>query len=310
MHIIITGGTGLIGSKLATRLAAANYEVIILTRNPVQATGLPQGVRAVQWDAKTAQGWGELVDGAKAIVNLAGASIAGDGFIPSRWTEKRKKLILDSRVQAGQAVVTAVNAAAIKPQVIIQSSAVGYYGPHGDERLTESTASGQDFLAQVCVAWEKTIQPVATQGVRLVTIRTGVVLSTQGGAFPLLLLPHKLFVGGPMGSGKQYLPWIHIADEVRAIQFLIENTQAHGPFNLCTPEPVTNRAMSKAIGKAIGRPSLLPVPGFALKLLLGEAASLVLDGQRQVPDKLQAAGFTFNHPDLVPAIRHLVQNHE
>ena len=310
MRVIITGGTGLIGSKLAARLAAANYDVVILTRNPAQATALPQGVRAVQWDAKTAQGWGELADGAKAIVNLAGASIAGDGFMPSRWTDKRKKLIMDSRVQAGQAVVEAVNAAATKPQVIIQSSAVGYYGPHGDERLTESTAPGQDFLAQVCVAWEKSIQPVLAQGVRLATIRTGVVLSTQGGAFPLLLLPHKLFVGGPMGSGKQYLPWIHIEDEVRAIQFLIENDQAQGAFNICAPEPVTNRAMSKAIGKAIGRPSLLPVPGFALKLMLGEAASLVLDGQRQVPDKLQAVGFTFNHPDLVPAIRHLVQNNE
>lgn len=308
MRVIITGGTGLIGSNLAQRLAAANYDVIILSRNPDKTTGLPAGVKAVRWDSQTAEGWGHLADGAKAIVNLAGASIAGDGFIPSRWTDKRKKLILDSRVKAGQAVVEAVDAAASKPELIIQSSAVGYYGPHGDETLSEATGPGHDFLAQVCQAWERSVQSVVQQGVRLVVIRTGVVLSTQDGAFPLLLLPHKLFVGGPMGSGKQWLPWIHLEDEVRAIQFLIENSQAQGVYNLCAPEPVTNRQMSQAIGKAISRPSFLPVPGFALKLLLGEAASLVLDGQRQIPQRLTHSGFTFSHPDLLPAIRHLVQN--
>lgn len=308
MRIIITGGTGLIGKYLAEKLAAANYDIIILSRSPERATDLPAGVQAVKWDGRTAQGWGHLADGAKAIINLAGASIAGDGFIPSRWSDRRKRLILDSRVQAGQAVVAAVNAAATKPELIIQSSAVGYYGSRGNERLTEAAAPGADFLAQVCVAWEESVQPVMAHGVRLVVIRTGVVLSTQGGAFPLLLLPHKLFTGGPMGSGRQYLPWIHLDDEIRAIQFLIENPHLHGPFNLCAPEPATNREMSKAIGKAIGRPSFLPVPGFALKLVLGEAASLVLDSQRQVPHKLQEAGFTFNHPDLVAAIRHLVQN--
>jgi uncharacterized protein (TIGR01777 family) len=308
MRIIITGGTGLIGTALARRLAAANDDIIILSRNPDKATGLPAGVKTVKWDGRTAQGWGHLADGAKAIINLAGASIAGDGFIPSRWTEKRKKLIMDSRVQAGQAVVEAVNAAATKPELVVQSSAVGYYGPHGDETLSEATGPGNDFLAQVCQAWERSTQPVVQQGVRLVVIRTGVVLSTQGGAFPLLLLPHKLFAGGPMGSGKQWLPWIHLEDEVRAIQFLIENSQAQGVFNVCAPEPVTNRQMSQAIGQAISRPSFLPVPGFALKLLLGEAASLVLDGQRQIPQRLTQSGFPFSHPDLLPAIRHLVQN--
>ncbi len=308
MRIIITGGTGLIGTALARRLAAANDDIIILSRNPDKATGLPAGVKTVKWDGRTAQGWGHLADGAKAIINLAGASIAGDGFIPSRWTEKRKKLIMDSRVQAGQAVVEAVNAAAAKPELVVQSSAVGYYGPHGDETLSEATGPGNDFLAQVCQAWERSTQPVVQQGVRLVVIRTGVVLSTQGGAFPLLLLPHKLFAGGPMGSGKQWLPWIHLEDEVRAIQFLIENSQAQGVFNVCAPEPVTNRQMSQAIGQAISRPSFLPVPGFALKLLLGEAASLVLDGQRQIPQRLTQSGFPFSHPDLLPAIRHLVQN--
>lgn len=308
MRIIITGGTGLIGTALARRLAAANDDIIILSRNPDKATGLPAGVKTVKWDGRTAQGWGHLADGAKAIINLAGASIAGDGFIPSRWTEKRKKLIMDSRVQAGQAVVEAVNAAAAKPELVVQSSAVGYYGPHGDETLSEATGPGNDFLAQVCQAWERSTQPVVQQGVRLVVIRTGVVLSTQGGAFPLLLLPHKLFAGGPMGSGKQWLPWIHLEDEVWAIQFLIENSQAQGVFNVCAPEPVTNRQMSQAIGQAISRPSFLPVPGFALKLLLGEAASLVLDGQRQIPQRLTQSGFPFSHPDLLPAIRHLVQN--
>lgn len=308
MRIIITGGTGLIGKALAQRLAAANYDIIILTRNPDKAIGLPAGVRAVKWDGRTAQGWGHLADGAKAIINLAGASIAGDGFIPSRWTEKRKKLIKDSRVQAGQAVVDAVTAAATKPEVIIQASAVGYYGGRGDEVLTEAATPGHDFVAEVCKVWEKSIQSVKTQGVRLVTIRTGVVLSTQGGAFPLLLLPHKLFVGGPMGKGQQWLPWIHLEDEVQAIQFLMENSQAHGVYNLCAPEAVTNRTMSKTIGKAIKRPSFLPVPAFALRLLLGETASLVLDSQRQRPQRLQDAGFTFTHPELLAAIRHLIQH--
>ncbi len=308
MRIIITGGTGLIGKALAQRLAAANYDIIILTRNPDKAIGLPAGVRAVKWDGRTAQGWGHLADGAKAIINLAGASIAGDGFIPSRWTEKRKKLIKDSRVQAGQAVVAAVTAAATKPEVIIQASAVGYYGGRGDEVLTEAATPGHDFVAEVCKVWEKSIQSVKTQGVRLVTIRTGVVLSTQGGAFPLLLLPHKLFVGGPMGKGQQWLPWIHLEDEVQAIQFLMENSQAHGVYNLCAPEAVTNRTMSKTIGKAIKRPSFLPVPAFALRLLLGETASLVLDSQRQRPQRLQDAGFTFTHPELLAAIRHLIQH--
>lgn len=307
MRVIITGGTGLIGTALARKLAAASHDIIILSRNPDKATGLPAGVRAVKWDGRTAQGWGHLADGARAIINLAGASIAGEGFLPSRWTEKRKKLIVDSRVQAGQAVVEAVNAAS-KPQVVIQASAVGYYGSRGDEILTESSSPGNDFLAGVCQAWENSVQPVKDQGVRLVMMRTGVVLSTQGGAFPLLLLPHKLFVGGPMGSGKQYLPWIHLEDELRAIQFLLENEQAEGAYNLCAPEPATNRTMSKTIGKAIGRPSLIPVPAFALRLLLGETASLVLDSQRQVPERLQASGFTFSHPDLLTAIRHLVGN--
>lgn len=308
MRVIITGGTGLIGTALAQRLAAANYDIIILSRNPDKATGLPAGVRAVKWDGRTAQGWGHLADGAKAIINLAGASIAGEGFLPSRWTEKRKKLIVDSRVQAGQAVVEAVGAAATKPQVVIQASAVGYYGSRGDELLTEASTPGHDFLAGVCQAWEKSVQPVKEQGVRLVTTRTGVVFSTRGGAFPLLLLPHKLFVGGPMSNGKQYLPWIHLEDELRAIQFLLENEQSEGVYNLCAPEPATNRTMSKTIGKAIRRPSLIPVPAFALRLLLGETASLVLDSQRQIPQRLQASGFTFSHPDLLAAIRHLVGN--
>ncbi|MHB1161827.1 MAG: TIGR01777 family oxidoreductase, partial [Chloroflexota bacterium] len=261
----------------------------------------PRGVRAERWDARTAAGWGQLADGADAIVNLAGESLAG-----GPWTEERKSRILQSRLNAGRAVLEAVEAAVQKPRVVVQASAVGYYGPRGDEEVTEETPPGGDFLARVCVEWEASTAPVEDMGVRRAVIRSSIVLSTRGGALPRLMMPYRLFVGGPLGSGRQWYSWIHIADEVAAIRFLLENESARGPFNLAAPNPVTNARFSRQLGRALGRPSLVRTPAFALRLLLGEMATTVLEGQRVVPRRLQALGFAFRFPDLEAALRDLI----
>lgn len=306
MRIIITGGTGLIGSKLVSSLAADQHQVIVLSRSP-EKHALPSGVQGVQWDSRTAEGWGHLVNETDAIINLAGESIAGTNFIPSRWTPERKKRILDSRVQAGEAIVQAVETAVNKPAILIQSSAVGYYGPRGNEILTEDANAGSDFLARVCAAWEQSTQAVEASGVRRAVIRTGVVLSMEGGALPITVLPFRLFAGGPLGSGKQWWPWIHIDDEIRAIRFLLDHEAADGAFNLSAPNPLTNRTFGKMIGRVLQRPSLIPVPAFALKLALGEVATIVLDGQRAVPQQLETAGFNFKFPDAKSALTDLLR---
>lgn len=302
MRVLITGGTGFIGQALARSLLADGYEVIALSRRPERAQGLPPGMRVVPWDARTAEGWGPLVEGAAAIVNLAGESIAG-----GPWTAERKRRIRDSRVNAGRAVVAAVQAAAQKPGVVIQASAVGYYGPHGDEEVTEDTSPGDDFLAHVAVDWEASTVPVEALGVRRVIIRTGLPLSREGGVFPFFLLPFRFFVGGPLGSGRQWLPWIHIADEIGAIRFLMENEQAHGPFNLSAPNPVTNAEFSRTLGRVMRRPSLMRVPAFALRLALGELSTLMLSGQRQIPRRLLDMGYRFRFPELEAALRDLLR---
>ena len=301
MRTIITGGSGLIGRTLATELAAADHEVIVLSRAPARVSGLPAGVRAVGWDGRTAEGWQDLADGAAAIVNLAGENIAA-----GRWTAARKQRIADSRQQAGAAVVQAVAGAATRPQVVIQASAVGYYGPRGDETITEAAAAGDDFLAQVCVPWETSTEAVERLGVRRAIIRTGIVLSRDGGALPRMMLPFRLFAGGPLGSGHQGFPWIHHADEVSAIRWLIEREDASGPFNLAAPETLTNAEFGRALGRVLRRPSFMPTPGFALRLVLGELSTLLLDGQRQVPQRLLDLGFTFRFPTAEAALRDLL----
>ena len=306
MRVLIPGGTGLIGRALSAELAKDGHEVILLSRAPQRAHNLPPGVRTERWDGRTAAGWGHLADGADAIVNLAGASIAGEGFFPARWTEARKTLLTESRLHTARAVVEAVQGAAQKPGAVIQASAIGYYGPHGDESLTEDAPPGDDFLARLCVAWEAAAAPLDEMGVRRVILRTGVVLSTAGGAFPRLLLPFRLFAGGPMGSGRQWMSWIHVADEVAAIRFLLERPDAAGPFNLTAPEPLTNAQFSRLLGRVMRRPALLPVPAFAMRLALGEAATIVLDGQRVLPRRLQELGFTFRFPTAEAALHDLL----
>ncbi|MGD8398232.1 MAG: TIGR01777 family oxidoreductase [Anaerolineae bacterium] len=307
MRVIITGGTGQIGSDLAADLAADGHEVIVLTRSPEQATGLAPGVRPVGWDGRTAKGWGHLADGADAIVNLAGANLAGSGFFPARWTEERKRIIRDSRVHAGEAVVEAVAQAQQKPGVVIQASGVGYYGDRQEGPVTEDDPPGDGFLARMAAdAWEPSTAPVEEMGVRRAIIRTGGVFDADEGALPRLVLPFRLFVGGTIGGGDQWIAWIHQRDEVRAIRFLIEDPGASGPFNLTAPESVTNREMAKTLGRVLGRPVWIPLPGFVMRLAFGEVASVLLEGQPAVPQRLLERGFAFKFPDPESALRDLL----
>lgn len=305
MNVLITGGSGLLGRRLTRHLLASGHQVTILSRNPQAVTGLPAAVTVAGWDGRTAAGWQPYADAADAIVNLAGASIKGDGFLPSRWTPKRKALILNSRVQAGQAVMEALRAAPKKPRTLLQASAVGYYGLRGAEPVTEDSAPGADFLAGVCQQWESSTQEAESLGVRRVVLRTGLPLSMQGGAMPLLVLPFRLFAGGWFGDGRQYYPWIHIDDFIAALAFLLENDKARGVFNISAPQPVPNRQFAATLGRVLRRPSWLPTPRFAMQLALGEVSTVVLDGQNAVPAALQQAGFVFKYPELEPALRDL-----
>ncbi|GAB4569602.1 MAG: TIGR01777 family oxidoreductase [Anaerolineae bacterium] len=309
MRVIVTGGSGLIGRALVRDLTQDGHEVVILSRRPGNVLGLPEGARAVYWDGSTADGWGHLVDGAGAVINLAGESIGGSGLLDVRWTPARKRRIRDSRLNAGKAVVEAIEAAEHRPEVLVQASAVGYYGTHTDDReITEDSPPGNDFLARICVDWEQSTRAVERMGVRRIILRTGVVLSTRGGALPRQMLPFKFFAGGPLGSGQQWFPWIHLADEARAIRFLMENEDAQGPYNLCAPNPVTNAEFSRALGHAMRRPAMIPAPAAAFKLLFGEAAMILLEGQKAVPRRLQALGFTFEFPDVRVALENLIRS--
>jgi hypothetical protein len=307
MHVIITGGTGLIGRALTAELAGAGYKVVILSRRPERVHGLPSHARAQRWDGRTAHGWGGLADGAEAIVNLAGENLAGEAFFPSRWTAARKEKIVRSRLDAGRAVVEAVEAAAVKPRVVIQSSGIGAYGPHQDEELSEDAPFGSDFLATLAVQWEASTASVESLGVRRAVMRTGAVLSTAGGALTRWLLPFRLFAGGWFGNGRQWLSWIHLADQVAATRFLVENPAANGVFNLTAPQPLTSRDFGRAIGRVMGRPAFLPVPAFAMRLAFGEVATVVLDGQRVLPQRLLDLGFSFRFPDADSALRDLLK---
>jgi len=301
MRVIITGGSGLIGRALTTDLAGNSHEVIVLSRRPERIIGLPAEARVERWDGRTAEGWCSLADGAGAIVNLAGENISS-----GRWTDERKRNILQSRLNAGRAVAQAVEAVTNKPRVIIQASGIGYYGPCSDEEITEETPPGHDFLAGIAVEWEPSTASVEALGVRRAVIRTGVVLSIEGGALPRMLLPFRFFVGGRLGGGRQWFPWIHIADEVGAIRFLIENEDASGPFNLSAPIPLTNTEFSHLLGQQLRRPAFISTPEFALRLLFGEMATAILDGQRAMPKRLLQLGFRFRFPEAGPALRDLL----
>ena len=301
--VIISGATGFIGTILVKKLVARNYHVVVLSRNPGKAAAFNSSqVKVVAWDGRSANGWGHYVDGAYGIINLAGGNIAA-----GRWTPARKTVILQSRLAAGRAIVEAVTLSARKPRVVIQASGIGYYGNRGDTVLDETSSSGTGFLADVAIQWEKSTKPVEALGVRRAIIRTGIVLGRGGGFLSRVLLPFKLFMGGCMGSGRQWLSWIHMEDEVSAICFLLEQDAAQGVFNLSSPQPLTAKDFFVEVGTALGRPSWLPVPGFVMHLALGEMADeLILSGQRALPARLLEAGYAFHYPSAQHALQNIL----
>ena len=296
MKIVIAGGTGFLGGALAERLSSDGHEVVVLTR---RAKSSDRRVRTVAWTPEGGVGpWSVELDGAAAVVNLAGESIAG-----RRWSPAHKQEILDSRTRATRSLTAAIARASDPPSVFVSGSAVGYYGPRGEEVVTEATPPGHDFLARVCAQWEDDANQAASPQTRVICVRTGLVLERDGGALPQMLPPFKFGVGGPIGSGRQYWPWIHRADWIDLVRWSIATKAASGPLNGTAPNPVTNGEFAAALGRALHRPALIPAPAFALRIVLGEMAdALLLSGQRAVPAKAEALGFTFKYSRLGDAL--------
>ncbi len=297
MNIILAGGTGLIGGELTSALLADHHHVWVLSRN-AQSANVPPGAQLVAWDARTSAGWGHLVEEAGAIFNLAGENLGAQ-----RWTPAHKEKVLSSRASAGRAVIQALTEAKRRPGVLVQASAIGYYGASDERILDEDSPSGKDWQAKVCLDWELSTREAERLGVRRVVVRTGLVLTKNGGVLPKLLLPFRLFGGGPLGSGKQYYSWISMQDEIRALLFLLKDADAAGVYNLTAPNPVTQAGFGRAIAQVLHRPYWLPAPAFALRLALGEMSTLVLDGQRVAPARLTEAGFQFKDEQLKPALK-------
>ncbi|HEY4692455.1 MAG TPA: TIGR01777 family oxidoreductase [Bellilinea sp.] len=302
MHILIAGGSGLIGTALSKHLLAEGHSVTVLSRNP-QAHSALQGVTMVRWDGKTKEGWGHLLNETDAVVNLAGVNLGG-----GLWTKNRKAKLIGSRLNAGAAIVAAFQAAEHKPEVLLQAAANGYYSPSGDDILTESDPPGTGFQSDLCQRWEQSTQPVEAMGVRRVVTRSGVVFARGALLLNMFLLPFRMFVGGPIGSGRQYLPWIHIDDEVAAFKYLLTNQETSGAYNLMSPQPVRNSDLGHAISRVLKRPYWFPVPGFALKLVLGKMSSVVLDSWRCMPARLTESGFQFKYSDVEAALRDLLRS--
>jgi uncharacterized protein len=296
MRLVVAGGTGMLGDALTRACVAAGDEVTVLTR---RARPARDGVQYVAWTAgPDIDAWAAAVDGADAVVNLAGASIAG-----TRWSNRRKVELWDSRLQATRGLAAAVARAAAPPPVVVSASAVGYYGSRGDERLTEDSAPGSDFLARLCVAWEHAAGLMASDRTAVACVRSGLVLSRRGGALPRIALPFRFGAGGRIGDGTQYMPWIHVDDWVALVRHII-GTRAGSAWNLTGPEPVTNAEFSSTLATVLRRPNLLPAPAFALRLALGEMAdALLLASQRAVPARAGAAGVAFRYPTLAAALQ-------
>jgi uncharacterized protein len=296
MKIVISGATGFLGRPLAAALALDGHTLVVLSRG---SSAPPPGTeRLVNWtpDGTTAA-WAAEIDGAGAVINLAGEPIA------SRWTASRKRQILDSRVLATRSLTEAIRLARTPPATFISGSGVGFYGPLQDQIATEDTPAGQDFLAGVCVAWEGEASRAQSARTRVVCVRTGLVLERDGGALPQMLPPFRLGAGGPVGSGRQYWPWIHRQDWIDLVRFALATPAIAGPLNATAPEPARNADFARALGRAMHRPAFMPAPGFALKLLLGEMAEgLLLSGQRAVPEKAQRFGYTFAFTDVNEAL--------
>ncbi len=299
MKITVTGATGLVGTRLVRALRERGDTATVLSRNPDRARAA-LAVDAVAWDPLHGSAPVQALATADAVVHLAGEPVA------QRWTETARHAILASRVTGTANLVAGLREAAADgggPKVLVSSSAVGYYGRHGDESVDEDTGPGSDFLAEICVAWEREANIAQTLGMRVVTLRTGVVLDADGGALAKMLLPFKLGIGGPVAGGKQYMPWIAADDLVGLYLAALDDERYRGPVNGSAPEPVTNREFSKALGRALHRPTIAPIPGFAIRALYGDMAEIVTEGQRAVPTRALANGFTFAHEDLDAALK-------
>ena len=299
MNILISGGSGFIGSALTRSLLKEGHNVWVLTRNPAR-TRLPAGAQSVRWDGRTNQGWIGVFSQMNAVVNLAGESV---GKWP--WTDRRKKLIRDSRVDAGLAIADAFQKVDKRPAVLIQASGVGYYGQCGKETVAEDSPAGNDFMATVAYNWESSTRIVDSLGVRRVIIRSSLVLNARQGVLPLIALPVRFWAGGPLGNGEQGVSWIHIDDEVRAIRYVLENDKARGAFNLSAPNPIPNADFVRSLAKALYRPYWMPAPAFLLRMILGEMSTLLLDGQFVIPQRLVNLGFVFHYETAQEAFRDL-----
>ena len=299
MRVVVTGGTGFIGRRLCARLGGKGHEVAVLSRGADGGRRLP-GVPVLSWGPDI-PGWEAAIDGADAIVNLAGESVS------QRWTGEAKRRILESRLEAVALLAGAIRKAAKRPAVLVNASAVGFYGARGDEELSESAPPGDDFLARTCVEWEGAAAGLEALGLRVVRVRIGVVLSAEGGALAKMIPVFRAFAGGPVGRGSQWMSWIHRDDLVELIGFALEKQAVSGALNGTAPEPARNREFAHALGKALQRPAIAPAPAAAVRLLFGEMATLVLDGQRVMPEKALALGFRFRFPHLEEALADAVR---
>lgn len=297
MRVVLAGGSGFLGGALRKALLSDGHAVANLTRSTT-----PRESGDITWTPNgTAAGtWVNAIDGVDAVVNLAGAGIADQ-----RWSEARKRALLDSRLAATKSLVEAIGRVANPPKVLVSGSGIGYYGPHGDDLVTEATPAGNDFLANVCVQWEREAEQAAAL-TRVALVRTGMVLHPEGGALGKMLLPFQLGAGGPIASGTQWVPWIHRADWVDLVRWMMAEESARGAFNGSAPEPVRNAEFARALGRALRRPAFMPVPEFALRLLFGELADALVTGQRAVPARALEMGFRFRFQKLEDALAHLM----
>jgi hypothetical protein len=299
MKILVTGATGLIGRHLCRLLTGEGHSVVALSRAPEKAGRLEAG-EVLKWDSATEMPPAEAMR-VEAIVHLAGEPVA-----ERKWTDAQKRRIRDSRVVSTKSLVAAIKESSPRPAVFVSGSAVGFYGERGDERLDESSSAGTGFLSEVCQEWEKEAEAAKDLSVRVVTVRTGVVLSLEGGALGKMLTPFKLGVGGPLGSGRQWFPWIHIDDVAGIILHAINNPQLSGPVNAAAPECVTNAEFSRALGRALRRPAFMPTPEFGLRLIFGERAEVLLMSNRVLPKVAIETGYSFQFPNLGPALEDLL----
>lgn len=304
MRVLITGATGFIGKHLCQNLLDAGYEIIALTRDVEKAQeALGSRVQCARWNGKTTEGWQDLIEDAEAVINLAGENLA-----EGPWTERYRQRILESRVNAGKAVAEAISKAQKKPKALLQASGIGFYGSRGDEELTEASSAGSGFLAEVVKEWEASVKEVEKQPVRVIYLRTGIVLGRGEGMIGKMTLPFKLFGGGPVGGGRQWLSWIHITDEVGIIRFLLEQKSLSGAFNLAAPNPVQMAEFCREFARALNRHSWLPVPAFVIKTVFGQMGEeTVLASQRVLAARIKEAGYHFQFSNIKPALENLLK---